>query len=319
MRQTMLLIFGLIGLTSIFAQSGNEILLQVEALEEGAEVNIEQEQYAEAERSLNEAIELMPLRASLYYHRSVARFNRENYNGTYVDISKAIRLDPDNPWYYLQQGILLDFARKGEEAIKSFNEGLALLEEGDTTYYDLIAARGAARLGIFDLDGAMVDADIILQYDSTNVGMITQLAIALSFADRAAESLPYFKRALALNPTEVNLIGNVGWGYLSMGRYDESLKWYDLMISLNPKEPLAYSNRGFLKLKMGDLKGAKKDLKKTIKLNPYNSYAYKYRALLFIELKDYEQACEELDMADYYGFTQKYGPSVTELKEQHCQ
>lgn len=102
-RQTLLFLTLSIGsFLFVYAQSGDELLRQVEALETEALANIKKEQYAQAEKALDKAIELMPLRANLYYQRSAARFNREDYNGTYEDISKAIRLEPENPWYYLQ-------------------------------------------------------------------------------------------------------------------------------------------------------------------------------------------------------------------------
>ncbi|MEM6348667.1 MAG: tetratricopeptide repeat protein [Bacteroidota bacterium] len=308
-----------VGVSSLVAQSGNDLVNKVDRLESEAKARLAEDKSREAEALLDDAIQLMPLRASLYHHRAFARLDRKNIDGMFDDLYKAVRLDPENPEYYYWRGYFLNLARKDEDAIKDFSKGLTYVEEGDSLYYMLLEERSKSRLDILELEGAMEDAKLVLVRDTNDVALLNSIGIILTQMDRAGESVPYFRRALELEPENINLVGNVGWGYLCLGEYDEALVWYNRMVDENPKAAYGYSNRGYLKIKMGDLKGAEKDLKKAIKLDERNSYAYKNRALLFIEKEDYEQACEELNLAEQYGFTKQYGPEVKELKEKHCQ
>lgn len=308
-----------VGLSSLMAQTGNELVVKVDKLETAATAKLSEDKYKEAEDLLNDAIQLMPLRASLYHNRAFARLARKNIEGMFDDLYKAVRLDPENPEYYYWRGYFLSQAGNEEAGIKDFTKGLDFTEKGGTLYNSFLSSRCGTYIKIRKLEEAIVDAKAVLALDSNNVVMLNNMGVIMTDLDRAEESLPYFIKAFELAPERSELIGNIGWGYLCAERYDESLIWYNREVETNPNSGFGYSNRGYLKIQMGDLKGAKRDLKKAIKYDVSNSFAYKNRALLYIEMEDYEQACEELNLAEQYGFTKQYGSEVKELKEKYCQ
>ncbi|MEL7533725.1 MAG: tetratricopeptide repeat protein, partial [Bacteroidota bacterium] len=120
MQKTLFLCLTLlwVGLSSLTAQSGNDLVAKVDQLESQAQAKLAADQNREAEALLDDAIQLMPLRASLYHHRAFARLERKNIDGMFDDLYKAVRLDPENPQYYYWRGYFLNMARKDEDAIK---------------------------------------------------------------------------------------------------------------------------------------------------------------------------------------------------------
>ena len=63
-------------------------------------------------------------------------------------------------------------------------------------------------------------------------------ALILRFQGRTEEAVPEDERALALDPSNVMAVVDLGFDYEMLGRYDKSLEYFDKAILLSPHDPL---------------------------------------------------------------------------------
>jgi tetratricopeptide (TPR) repeat protein len=54
---------------------------------------------------------------------------------------------------------------------------------------------------------------------------------------RTQEAVPEDERALALDPSNVGALSNLGWDYLSLGVFDKSVEYFDKAILASPHDP----------------------------------------------------------------------------------
>lgn len=292
------------------AQSKKDPLEHVHALYDSG-------RYEPALKEVTELIETGPALPELYDLRAQIHSELKNHRQAAEDFTEAIALAPQDPIYYHHRAILFYTIQQPDLAIKDNNEALKYVKN-DSLKYSIINNRGNARLMKRDFQGAYDDYMQVLRFDSTHMGVLTNLGAVLDDLGRDDEAILYLERAIRLHPDFVGGYGNLAFRHASKGRYKEAMALYNKVLELDPNEALAYNNRGFVKYKTGDLKGALQDINKSLEMYPSNSYAYKNRALVYIAQKDPEPACADLEQAAAYGFTEMYGPEVVELMAKHC-
>ena len=85
------------------------------------------------------------------------------------------------------------------------------------------------------------------------------------------EAIQKFQAALALDPQQANILGNMAESYRKVGKLDEALDAYKKAIALNPNEPIFYTNMGVVLDKMGKSAESLEAFKKASDLNPGGS------------------------------------------------
>jgi hypothetical protein len=71
-----------------------------------------------------------------------------------------------------------------------------------------------------------------------------ELALALAGAQRGAEAIPHFERALAMGPEFADQHNNLGGLYLQAGRTDDAVRHFRRALELWPDNPLIHFNLG---------------------------------------------------------------------------
>ncbi len=249
--------------------------------------------------------------------RQIASWRKKEYEKAIITLSVAITDMPDSVNLYDMRGALLETFRLYEEAIKDFTSGIEKTDDPALKSH-LLANRGGTKCRIRDFAGGYEDLVKAIEYDSTNVDALSNLAAVCDEVGRADETLIYLDKIVVIDPDYVPAYVNLGYKYQLMGEHQKAIEYFDKAIALAPDEALGYSNRSYSKLKLDDVKGAMKDINESIKLYPSNSYAYKIRALIFLEKNKLDDACKDLSLAIEYEYTEQYGPEVNELIEKHC-
>lgn len=101
---------------------------------------------------------------------------------------------------------------------------------------------------------------------------------------RPKESITYFDRGIAIDPTMASLWMNRGCAYDDIGQSDKALQDFAKAISLNPKLGAAYFNRALTYSRMKKWTEALSDLNADIKLRPAHTQAYSLRAAAYMAL-----------------------------------
>jgi tetratricopeptide (TPR) repeat protein len=85
------------------------------------------------------------------------------------------------------------------------------------------------------------------------------------------EAIESFQKALALDPNQANILGNMAESYREMGKLNEALEAYKKAIAVDPNEPVFYTNMGVILDKMGKTEESLEAYKKAASLNPGGS------------------------------------------------
>jgi adenylate cyclase len=105
-------------------------------------------------------------------------------------------------------------------------------------------------------------------YPNHNISLFF-LGVALSVSDRPHEAIPYFERALRLNPKDpVPALYGLGDTYRVMGRYEEAIPKLNKVLALKPKYFPALLNLAACYSALGREKEARDTTEKILKLNP---------------------------------------------------
>ena len=89
----------------------------------------------------------------------------------------------------------------------------------------------------------------------------------LAEAEKHAEAIEKFQQALALDPQQANILGNMAESYRKLGKLQESLDAYKKAIAINPNDGIFYTNMGVVLDKMGKSEESLEAYKKAASLS----------------------------------------------------
>ena len=242
----------------------------------------------------------------------------ERYREALGTFDHGILSFPDNSAMFNHRGNLYLQFGEFESAVDDFTQAINLAKV-DTNLFFFYANRGVSKKMMRDFEGAYQDYLMAYQYDSTEVGLLTNLGGVCDEIGRGDETLKYYFKALEIDSSWYAAYGNIGFKYQEMGQHEEAIKYFNKVLEMNPEEGLGYSNRSYNYYKLNRLEEAMADIEKSMELYPSNSYAYRIRALIYLEKGEKDQACEDIQKALDMGFTITYGEEMLELQKEHCE
>ena len=265
--------------------------------------------YSQALIEMDKAIDMEPFKASYYVEKSIILFNLENFKEAFKILYEAAIHLPDSTIIYAQLGTYHDMFQLFDEAILDFTNAYEKSESTDdkSTY---LSNRGGLKFKIRDYNDAYEDLKLSLEFDSSNIDALNNLAAVLDELDRNEEAFATLEKIIKVDTNYIPGYVNLGFQHQAIGNHEKAISYFNKAIDLAPDEPFGYSNRSFSLLKKNDIKGAMKDINKSLELMPTNAYAYKIRALIYIEKGNIKTACEDLDMAIKMSYTIQYGEEV---------
>ena len=227
--------------------------------------------YQEAIQDYTEAIELIPDDAVAYYNRGNAKQKNEDYIGAIQDYNKALKLNPYSTSSYLNRGVakgkLLNYA--GE--IQDYTEGIKQKPKNLWSYY---YNRGNAKRQSKDYDGAIEDDTEAIRLIEEAIRLIEDDTEAIRLKDDFAAA--YLNRGLA----KVRM---------SEPDYEGAIEDYTNAINLNPDNVTLRNTY----LKRSD---AKKSLGQDENANLDYAKAYYYWGNAYLNNRNYQAAIEKLDV-----------------------
>jgi adenylate cyclase len=126
----------------------------------------------------------------------------------------------------------------------------------------------------------------------------SSMGIALSFACRFSEAVPFFEQAIRLDPyppaTAFRLLGTA---YSSVGRYEEALTAFKKALRLNPNDIFIHLGLANLYVSMGREEEARAEVREVLRLHPKFSLDHYAKTLTFKDQSFSDRLVERLRKA----------------------
>lgn len=196
-------------------------------------IHYRREEYREALRDLNRAIELYPEASKYYYWRSFAHSKLNDLQRAVSDISTAERLAPGDPSVVKRKKSLAKkFTNLGYKQAKALKPGAAI-----------------------------ENYNMALQMTPQNDYLYYRRARAYIEQNRLARAKGDLVRAIALNPDDYDYYKLLDWVLAKEKDWDQIIGYWDRYIELHPDNSRAYVERGGAYYHKGDLKEAVRNAK----------------------------------------------------------
>jgi Flp pilus assembly protein TadD len=170
---------------------------------------------------------------------------------------RAVQLEPDRVRGYLLYAQALREKGKGEQAIKVYKDALRLAPSDPRAYNGLgvtYAATGERRKALEiwkeGLENSPGSPEIISNLNAMKKRLAVDTAIEkgkryVQNKDFRAAAAQY-RKALEMDPDNLNALNNLGAAYGMLGRSDEAIRLFRKVIELRPDSPQAYKNTGIM-------------------------------------------------------------------------
>ena len=130
-----------------------------------------------------------------------------------------------------------------------------------------------------------------------------------------AEALPFYEKAVKIDPEFVFAWDNIGVCNRNLGNYDAAIKAYKKSIKLDPKAPTAYQNIGLAYAGKKDYKKAIESYKNLARLDDKNPEVYYGMALIYyFNLSEHEMALNNMCKA-YNLYIEQNSPYRTDAQK----
>ncbi len=241
----------------------------------------------------------------------------DNFKEAFGLLNTSIQRFPKSIKLIQLKALILSEMRRFEEEAEAWTQSLGVVSD-DTLFHYFLGNRGMAYFRSGKVKKAELDMRKAYAFDSTNVGIVSNMVQLEYRLGNTAEAKRLLNKAYAMGPEEYATLNNMGLFLQKEGDYEASIQWLERALELNSKEAYGWSNQAFNYYKTGDLKKAEKYIEKSLKLDPGNSWAYKNKGLILQAKGQTQEACRQFDIALELGYTNQYGDEVQKLKQEYC-
>jgi protein O-GlcNAc transferase len=154
--------------------------------------------------------------------------------------------------------------------------------------------RSAERERAGDLQGAVVETKRALEVDPTDVQAHINLIILYGKLGEAQESEAQFKQAVALNPNRADAYYNYGVLLVGSNRIPEAEQAFRRALEINPQDAESRHNLGLLLEREGRREEAAKEYRLALEDRPDYRLAHYHLARLLVSQGDYTEAVTHL-------------------------
>jgi tetratricopeptide (TPR) repeat protein len=188
---------------------------------------------------------------------------------------EAIALDPQYalPYSVMAYSHMLDlwfrFSESPEESMKlavdAAQKALAL-DESDPLIHSCFTALYIMQR---QHDKAIASAERALELSPSGARAHGSLGLALYFACRFSEAVPYLEQAIRFDPYPSSYaLRNLGSAYRFMGRYEEALVLHKKALKLEPDDLFTHLNLVVTYIKLGREKEAQAEVEEVLRIHP---------------------------------------------------
>jgi Flp pilus assembly protein TadD len=243
-----------------------------------------------AEAAFQQARELQPTRAAVYYNLGEV-FSRRGQSGEAIaNFRKAIQLAPQEPELYLRLAALESQLKRFHDAEQTLNKLLRLRPRNADAH--LLLGRVAR-----ERDNSALAEKHLRQYvrlRPKDPKGLAELGTVLLRAEKSKEGEALLKRALAADPSLGIVHYNLGLLYSLRGDHQRSKRHLSTAVRLLPTHTDAHYQLGTVLVRLGELDQAEKAFRKALELSPEHVESLYALGTLLSRLGRSQEAAEVL-------------------------
>ena len=226
-------------------------------------VHFNGKKYELAQKYYLDAIERDSSSFMAWYQLTFTDAELNNVEALYKHTSTAMRFYPEQPIFYMFNGLSLIDMKRYEEAVKILEKGRFMSADKElTSSFDTYIADIYHELG--EKEKMYRQYDKVLKNDPENVYVLNNYAYFLSLdGERLDEALKMSAITIEKEPKNVTYLDTYAWVLYKMGRYKDAKKWMEKVFSYD-KNPqgINYEHYGDILYRLGDTKNAVQNWKK---------------------------------------------------------
>jgi tetratricopeptide (TPR) repeat protein/S1-C subfamily serine protease len=255
-----------------------------------AALKAQQGDYLGAIAAMNQAIQLSPKSAKLYFARANYYIASGQTAAALEDLDRTIALDPSAEAAYTLRGGYRSASRDTIGAIADYTQAIKLNPKNLLAY----TMRATLNVGQSDTVAAIADYTEMIRIEPKNSLAYSMRAGMYWQQGNKSGAIADLNQLIAINPSDLQAYDNRAHFRKYSGDVAGAMADYTTMIKINPRHIRAYEARADLKKEMKDIKGAIADYGEIIKVTPQDTRAYMTRAALYLKQNQYREA-----IADY--------------------
>jgi protein O-GlcNAc transferase len=195
---------------------------------------------AEAEKLYRQILTKQPDCVDANHLLGVLAHQVGNYEVAIAYISKAIKLNSQNPDFYGNLGEAYRMSGKFSAAIAQYQKALNLQPNNGKTYYNL----GNSLQALREIDGAIAQYRKAIEFLPNLAQAHHNLGFLLFQKDRISEAIAAYKRAITINPHYVQALTNLGIALQTSGQILEAIDIYLKALEIAPNSAEIYNELG---------------------------------------------------------------------------
>jgi tetratricopeptide (TPR) repeat protein len=243
-------------------------------------LSISEEQFEQATRLFDAAVQFTPADADLQVEAAIAWFRRGDSKKAAALVQAVLANHSDNARAHNVLGRIGLFNGDTDGAIAELTKSVALHDDFETSYFLGIAYLGAKRLSdaaaLFDIQSVM----------GNSAALHVLFGRAYTGAHFPEQAVAEFQKAVKLDPKYPRAHGLLGYAYLEqLGEqaYPQSRAEFESELKLNPEQYYFLMLLGIATVALRDFPAAEVTLKHAIRLAPAEPTAYLYLGETYTE------------------------------------
>jgi tetratricopeptide (TPR) repeat protein len=180
----------------------------------------------EARTKFQKAVELDPNRPPIWQEILIISSMLNDFETMNTESEKALEYFPQQPIFYLFNGIALQQLGRTKEAIDALEAGKNLVIENNELLGQFCASLGDAYHSIDDHKSSDTSYDKALKYNPSNVIVLNNYAYYLSLREENLDKAETMAQtANSLSPNQVSFQDTYAWVLFKRGNYQNALFW----------------------------------------------------------------------------------------------
>lgn len=180
---------------------------------------------------------------------------QENYTEAIELFTRAIKLNPTDPFALCNRSNALNSSGKHYEALLDIDKALLLNQNNCTS----LAIKGNILFNLCKYNEAEIVFRKILSLDSDSSDALTNLANTQKEQGNFEEAIANYNRSLAINPNSYETYLNLGIAFMNKNSLNAAKTYFDTAVILN-NNPAAHYYLGLIYEKMCDIANAIKEI-----------------------------------------------------------
>jgi len=204
--------------------------LSKDLIKQGRE-HIDADEYDQAIECFNEAVEMYPDDASIYFYRALAYHYKEDYDRAIADYTEAIRINPDGAGAYNNRGNIYYDEEDYDRAIADYTEAIRIDPDDILAYNNRI--RAYSKKG--DYERVIADSSELIRIDPDDADAYNSRGWNYYLKGEYQQALEDANWSITIRPTHYALDTRAS-AYQGLGNLDEAIADWEASLRLNPDE-----------------------------------------------------------------------------------